>query len=497
MHSTASSQATNAQIAWERVRSLEPLVIAHRREGDLVRRLPDAVARAFLDLDMYRLLVPEDLGGLGIDPFTFFDLCIELSAYDGSVGWNFGIGAGSISVIGSFPLERLRAIFGSPDCGIAGSIFPPGKATQVAGGYKFTGRWAWASGIHNARWVNGLAIVYDGDAMLIEDGEPVVIKAQFARDDVRIEDSWHVGGMKGTGSTEFSLTDHFVRDEDTFEPFTAASHPDPIFALPVSFLGMPLCAVAIGVATGTSRAFKAFLLDSKSGSKEQGYAQYALAKAEAICEIRAALCERSLPADLGQCRRGPADNDGTTRESPSRICAGDGAVGRSRGPLLPRRRWVGRVRQQRLSSQSERRSRGQHASTIAAQDDGEMRAGKPGLARDRSIILVTCLFGLKPRASVRSVPFSRLPTVRRPPPLIRLAAAVGRTGRWIDCPTCRQNASLHCLMNGRRCRAARECRLRRRQRVLLRISAMLSIPEWRLSKEQSRIQPRGHRQRVL
>ena len=47
---------------------------------------------------------------------------------------------------------------------------------------------------------------------------------------------------------------------------------------------MPLCAVAIGVATGTSRAFKAFLLDSKSGSKEQGYAQYALAKAEAICK---------------------------------------------------------------------------------------------------------------------------------------------------------------------------------------------------------------------
>jgi alkylation response protein AidB-like acyl-CoA dehydrogenase len=284
MHSTASSQATNRQIAWERVRSLEAIVIAHRREGDLVRRLPDAVARAFLDLDMYRLLVPEDLGGLGIDPFTFFDLCIELSAYDGSVGWNFGIGAGSISVIGSFPLERLRAIFGSPDCGIAGSIFPPGQATRVEGGYKFTGRWAWASGIHNARWVNGLAIVYDGETMLIRDGEPVVIKAQFARDDVQIEDSWHVGGMKGTGSTEFSLTDHFVRDQDTFEPFTAASHPDPIFALPVSFLGMPLCAVAIGVATGTSRAFKAFLLNSKSGSKEQGYAQYALAKAEAICE---------------------------------------------------------------------------------------------------------------------------------------------------------------------------------------------------------------------
>jgi alkylation response protein AidB-like acyl-CoA dehydrogenase len=274
----------NAEIAWERVRSLKALVIRHRREGDALRRLPDPIAQAFIDLDMYRFQVPGDLGGLGLDPLTFFDLCVELSSYDGSVGWNFGIGGGSISVIGSLPLEKLKRIFGTPDCGIAGSIYPPGKAIPVEGGYRFTGRWAWASGVHNAKWVNGTAVVYDGEQMRVEDGEPVLIKAQFLSKDVNIHDAWHTGGMKGTGSTEYSLEGYFVPSRDCFEPFSAPSHPAPIFRLPVTYLGMPLAAVVIGIARGTTEAIKELLLQNTSGLKDQGYAQYALAKSEALHE---------------------------------------------------------------------------------------------------------------------------------------------------------------------------------------------------------------------
>lgn len=282
--SETSPRKTNAEIAWERVHSLEPIVLKHCREGDVLRRMPDEIAQAFLNLDLYRVLVPEELGGLGIDPMTFFDLCVELSSYDGSVGWNFGVNCGSISVLGPLPNERLRSIFSTPDCGVAGAVFPPGRAVKVEGGYKFSGRWAWASGVHQARWVNGIAIVYDGDQMVMEKGEPAVITAQFNRQDLQIEDSWYTGGMKGTGSTEYSLADHFVPEEHTFHHFDRPSRTDPIFHLPASYLGLPICAAAVGVATGTAKAFKKFLLESKSGAMDLGYAQYALAKAEAICE---------------------------------------------------------------------------------------------------------------------------------------------------------------------------------------------------------------------
>jgi alkylation response protein AidB-like acyl-CoA dehydrogenase len=142
----------------------------------------------------------------------------------------------------------------------------------------------WASGVHNARWINGIAGVYDGDQLRMEDGEPVVVKAQIPRDDVTIHDAWHVGGMKGTGSTEYSLTDYFVAKKDCFKPFTEPSHPAPIFRLPMSYFGMPLTAVTIGIAKATAEAFKELLLNNKSGLKDQGHSQYVLAKAEALAE---------------------------------------------------------------------------------------------------------------------------------------------------------------------------------------------------------------------
>jgi alkylation response protein AidB-like acyl-CoA dehydrogenase len=90
--------------------------------------------------------------------------------------------------------------------------------------------------------------------------------------------------MKGTGSTEYSLKDYFVAEKDCFEPFTDPSHPAPIFKLPMSYFGMPLTAVITGIAKGTADAFRDLVVNNKSGLKDQGYVQYALAKAEALTE---------------------------------------------------------------------------------------------------------------------------------------------------------------------------------------------------------------------
>lgn len=85
---------------WERTRALRAVIEAHRHEGDGLHHLPDAIARAFAQANVYRLLLPLEFGGEDIDPITYFDLVEEVSFYDGSVGWNYSIGSSTPIILG-------------------------------------------------------------------------------------------------------------------------------------------------------------------------------------------------------------------------------------------------------------------------------------------------------------------------------------------------------------------------------------------------------------
>jgi alkylation response protein AidB-like acyl-CoA dehydrogenase len=78
---------------WELTRALRPIIEAHRSEGETLRHLPDAIANAFREANVYRLLLPSEFGGEDIDLLTYFDLIEEVASYDGSVGWNYSIGS--------------------------------------------------------------------------------------------------------------------------------------------------------------------------------------------------------------------------------------------------------------------------------------------------------------------------------------------------------------------------------------------------------------------
>jgi hypothetical protein len=75
----------------DRTRALRPTIEAHRGEGDGLYHLPDAIARAFVEANVYRLLLPHELGGEDIDPVNYYDSVEEVYSYDGSVGWNYSM----------------------------------------------------------------------------------------------------------------------------------------------------------------------------------------------------------------------------------------------------------------------------------------------------------------------------------------------------------------------------------------------------------------------
>jgi alkylation response protein AidB-like acyl-CoA dehydrogenase len=276
---------------WELTRSLRFVIEEHRSEGDGLHHLPDAIAQAFAEANVYRLLLPREFGGEDIDPLTYYDLVEEVSSYDGSVGWNYSIGSSTPIILGDLSPGRLRTIFAGPNSCIAASASPPGRAVEVEGGYRVTGRFAWASGIHQAQWVVANCFVFDGDRMRKSAaGIPVAFGFLMPKRDCMVLDTWHVLGMRGTGSTEFEVKGALVPKDLTFRFFGAGSqHPYPIFHLPPTYFGYNHVSVMNGIARSALDGLKALArikTTAMTGTdlRDEPQAQYAVAKAEAMVE---------------------------------------------------------------------------------------------------------------------------------------------------------------------------------------------------------------------
>lgn len=276
--------------AWARIRTLGPIVEAHRDEGERLRRLPDATGRAFVEANVPRLLLPCDLGGDEVDPLTYFDMTEELARRDGAAGWNFSLAAMQPTMLGSLPVARLGEIFAQADSGLAGTLMPAGRAAAVDGGFRVSGRWAWASGIHHARWVVGGALILEGDRpSLAPGGVPQTTFFLMPAHEIAILDTWQTGGLRGTGSTEFSADNVFVPSERTFRPFPGESaHEAAIFRMPVTFFGYSFAAVALGIAREALEGLVALATRKTSvvsgALKDLGEARYAVAKSQALLE---------------------------------------------------------------------------------------------------------------------------------------------------------------------------------------------------------------------
>lgn len=272
-------------------RDLGPLIAAHRAKGDELRRLPDEVAQAFVERDLFRILLPPDLGGAGADPLTYAQISEELSYHDGSSGWNFTIGSGTMVLAGHLPLSAARTMFAGPDACIAGGLAPGGRATAVDGGLRVSGRWAWGSGMHHATWAIATCIMMsDGKPQMDEGGLPVMRQIIVPKAEVLVLDTWHVGGMRGTGSTEYTMEDVFVPNERVFQAFRSQRyHEAPIFRVPSSFFGVAVATVPLGIARAAldgliNLAVGKASMFTRSKLKDHPTVQYDVARSQAVLE---------------------------------------------------------------------------------------------------------------------------------------------------------------------------------------------------------------------
>ncbi|NJN52712.1 MAG: flavin-dependent monooxygenase [Gammaproteobacteria bacterium] len=198
----------------------------------------------------YRMFVPQSLGGLEVSPVEGAEVFETLARGDASCGWVAFIGATSGTVLVRVPEAAARAIFPHPDTLIAGVFAPNGRAEIVDGGFRVNGRWQWGSGTQNADWVlGGCQITQNGEAVTTRAGAPRNHMMIFAANDVAFLDTWHVTGLRGTGSTDFQVTDLFVPTAHAVGYEVTANPERPLYQFPqFTLLALGIAAVALGIA---------------------------------------------------------------------------------------------------------------------------------------------------------------------------------------------------------------------------------------------------------
>ncbi|HXO03944.1 MAG TPA: acyl-CoA dehydrogenase family protein [Stellaceae bacterium] len=218
MDGVSQDRAARDRIDWvARARSLGPTIAAAGDEIERLRELPRPLTLALAEAGLFRLLQPRELGGGEVTPMEFAEVMGEIAGYDASTAWCVGQGNGCGAAAAYLDPAVAREIFGPVDGILAWG--PPSNADvrKVPGGYRLTGTWNFASGSHNASWL-GAHIVErgaDGAPLRRADGGSVLRSLLFPKNAAQMTDIWHVMGLRGTGSDQYSVTDLFVRDDHT------------------------------------------------------------------------------------------------------------------------------------------------------------------------------------------------------------------------------------------------------------------------------------------
>src|SRR6266851_7212612 len=159
------TQGVTAEDLLQRVQHVVPVIREHADLGERERHLADPIVEALQDAGLYHMLVPRELGGLQVDPLTFYQVVEELSRIDGSTGWCMFINGGGPFSVMFLEDEAAEAIFGNNTRTIiSGAVFPFGRAVLCQGGYRVSGRWAYASGCWHETWHIAVCNIYDDGA---------------------------------------------------------------------------------------------------------------------------------------------------------------------------------------------------------------------------------------------------------------------------------------------------------------------------------------------
>ncbi len=207
MTDTVAAPPSNAEVL-ARARALRPLLERHAEETDREGRVPDAVIDALSEAGLFKLGVPRRYGGYETGFETYCDVTAALGEACGSTAWVtalINVCNWCISLYGDRAREEVFATHASPR--VCGVLAPSSQSVRVEGGLRVSGRWGYASGSPFAQWAMLGVPVVDDAGEQVDQG-----LALIPMEDLAIERTWFVAGMRGTCSDTIVARDAFVPD---------------------------------------------------------------------------------------------------------------------------------------------------------------------------------------------------------------------------------------------------------------------------------------------
>ncbi|MFG1922752.1 acyl-CoA dehydrogenase family protein [Cryptosporangium sp. NPDC048952] len=199
--------------------------------------------QAAREVGAFALRTPQKYGGTWADATRVARLLSELGRDCPSTAWVAGTCLTSKALaVGTVSADVEREIFADPDALFCGSGSPAGgHAERVPGGVRLTGRWASASGCEDATWA-GVGVMLDG----------VFSYALVPTADLTIDRTWHVAGMRGTGS--HTLVADLVVPDERIGPLRLPGPPEDMLVYGLTALG-PVVGATFGALDVINRMF--------------------------------------------------------------------------------------------------------------------------------------------------------------------------------------------------------------------------------------------------
>jgi indole-3-acetate monooxygenase len=225
---------------------LSPLITRLRNDTESRRCIAEPIVGHLRETRLCRMALARELQGLELSTTEALEVYEALAGAEGSVAWI--VWNNSLPCFFNRFLQSAarRELFADPQWLYASSTRPTGRAAIEGDGYRINGRWALVSGCELAEWIALMCLVEENGALrMVEPGRPEMRVVYVRRSDCEILDTWHSGGLRGTGSHDVVVKDKQIPRRWTFSPGDASTLDAPIGRIPI------VCTMAAGFGAQT------------------------------------------------------------------------------------------------------------------------------------------------------------------------------------------------------------------------------------------------------
>ncbi len=262
--------------------ALEPLCDAlreRRAATNAHRRMLPEMRDMVRSSQVSRITQPKAWGGFGGSLRDIVEALDAIGGACGSSGWVVGQFLMHNYMLAQFSPAGQEAVWGDdPDALLSGILIPTvGRYEASDGGYRLTGRWPWVTGVDSCDWC--IFAAYEAD----KPGPATFRHFVLPRAELTVIDVWHAMGLKGSGTNDVVLEDHFVPEHLTLPLVdmkggeSAGGHwrDEPTYVLPgYALFGLGIASPTIGIAREIVNHYNAVVKKKTSVMSGQNIADF-------------------------------------------------------------------------------------------------------------------------------------------------------------------------------------------------------------------------------